>query len=64
MGALQETVEEEVRAVPAPTLRHVVLNIPTKTSMLREKLLHLKGLAIKTILELWLAEIQTHPVFY
>lgn len=64
MGALQETGEEEVRAVPALMLRHVVLSIATTTSVFREKLLHLKDLAIKTVLELWLAEIQTHPVLY
>lgn len=64
IGAQQETGKEEVRAVPAPTLRPVVLSIAATTLMFREKLLHLKDLAIKTILELWLAEIQTHPVLY
>lgn len=64
MGALQETGKEEVRAVPAMILRHVLLSITTTMSMFREKLLHLKDLAIKTVLELWLAEIKTHPVLY
>lgn len=64
MGALQETGKEEVRAVSVLLLRHVVLSITATMSMFREKLLHLKDLAIKTVLELWLAEIQTHPVLY